>query len=96
MKWASVLCGILYVLYPVSRESLKNPARPRDNSPVITDMHWVDRSMNLGFGDYKQTTAKSASGVGDSAALVNMLPMLPLHLNPENTDYYAGRPQSPA
>jgi hypothetical protein len=52
--------------------------------------------MNLGFGDYEQTTAKSASGVGDPAALVNMSPMLPLHLDPENTDYYVGRPQSPA
>jgi hypothetical protein len=41
-----------------ARETLENPAQPRDNGLVIASKDWVDRRQQLGFSDYELTTAK--------------------------------------
>jgi hypothetical protein len=41
-----------------NKETLDNPAHPRDSSVVITGMDCEMGDKQLGFGDYEQTTAK--------------------------------------
>ena len=44
----------LFCTGPIVKVTLENPARPRDNSPVIAAMEWLDGRQAGSHGDHRK------------------------------------------